>query len=245
LKIRVTRKKEKSMLKTAAAILISAALMFSAPAFAIDGQVLINQSTVMAAGGFPYKITQPGSYKLSGNLVVSAVSTDGIDILTSNVTIDLNGFTISGPVTCAGADGGISCGASTGKGIDGGIIQNITVRNGSVVGFGTGISLSGDAAAVGANYLVEEIHASGNQREGIVVARGVVRRNTASLNGVDGIDAVNSIVTENVANLNGTYGLICEFGIFGSNMIIGNGVAPVSNLACVSQNNSYCDGSAC
>jgi selenophosphate synthetase-related protein len=45
------------MLKTAADIVISAALMFSAPAFAVDGQVLINQSTVMAAGGFPYKIT--------------------------------------------------------------------------------------------------------------------------------------------------------------------------------------------
>jgi hypothetical protein len=77
------------MLKTAAAILISAALMFSAPAFAVDGQVLINQSTVMAAGGFPYKITQPGSYKLSGNLVVAS-STDGIDISVSNVSIDLN-----------------------------------------------------------------------------------------------------------------------------------------------------------
>jgi hypothetical protein len=33
------------MLKTAAAILISAALMFAAPAFAVDGVVLINQST--------------------------------------------------------------------------------------------------------------------------------------------------------------------------------------------------------
>jgi hypothetical protein len=76
--------------------------MFSAPAFAVDGQVLINQSTVMAAGGFPYKITHPGSYKLSGNLVVPA-DVDGIDILTDNVTIDLNGFTISGPDTCTGS----------------------------------------------------------------------------------------------------------------------------------------------
>jgi hypothetical protein len=29
--------------------------------FAVDGVVLINQSTVLAAGGFPYAISQPGS----------------------------------------------------------------------------------------------------------------------------------------------------------------------------------------
>src|SRR5271156_6144744 len=97
------------MSKTALIIFVGAALLFSAPAFAIDGQVLINQSTVMAAGGFPYKITQPGSYKLSGNLVVPA-NTDGIDINVSNVTIDLNGFKISGPVTCTGSGASISCG---------------------------------------------------------------------------------------------------------------------------------------
>ena len=39
-------------------------------AFAVDGVTLINQSTVMAAGGFPYVISQPGSYKLAGNLMV-------------------------------------------------------------------------------------------------------------------------------------------------------------------------------
>jgi len=233
------------MLKTAAAVLISAAVMFSAPAFAVDGQILINQSTVMAGGGFPYKISQPGSYKLSGNLVVAAASTDGIDILSSNVTIDLNGFTISGPVTCTGSGSFISCGASTGKGISGGAIQNITVRNGTVVGFGTGISLNGGAFVEGTNYLVEEIHASGNQGEGIVAARGVVRRNTASLNGGDGINAVNSTVTENVACDNGAYGLVSQFGMFGSNTFERNGVAPVSSIVSVSQNNSYCDGSAC
>ena len=30
-------------------------------AVAVDGVVLINQSTVTAAGGFPYVISQPGS----------------------------------------------------------------------------------------------------------------------------------------------------------------------------------------
>ena len=49
-------------------LLAVSAILFATSAFAVDGQVLINQSTVMAAGGFPYRITQPGSYKLAGNL---------------------------------------------------------------------------------------------------------------------------------------------------------------------------------
>jgi hypothetical protein len=53
-------------------LIVLAAVVGSIPAFAVDGATLINQASVMAAGGFPYKITQPGSYKLSGNLVVPA-----------------------------------------------------------------------------------------------------------------------------------------------------------------------------
>ena len=37
--------------------------LIATSAFAIDGVVLINQSTVTAAGGFPYMITKTGSYK--------------------------------------------------------------------------------------------------------------------------------------------------------------------------------------
>jgi len=64
--------------------------------FAVDGVVLINQSTVMAAGGFPYLINQPGSYKLAGNLVVPA-GKNGIQISVPRVTLDLNGFSITTP----------------------------------------------------------------------------------------------------------------------------------------------------
>ncbi|MBY0112739.1 MAG: right-handed parallel beta-helix repeat-containing protein [Phycisphaerales bacterium] len=42
-----------------------------------------------------FKITQPGSYYLSGNLT-AAEGKDGIEIAASNVTIDLNGFTLAG-----------------------------------------------------------------------------------------------------------------------------------------------------
>jgi hypothetical protein len=235
------------MSKIAVAILIGAALMFAAPAFAVDGVVLINQSTVMAAGGFPYKITQPGSYKLSGNLVVSASSTDGIDITVSNVSIDLNGFTISGPVTCSGTGSSIIClgrggtGISTFAGLS--VPINVAVRNGSVVGFNNGIVLQQE----GFNYLVEEVQASGNTEFGLAVSNGLARRNTASANGIGGILASDSTVTENVANLNFHFGLEAFKGMYGSNTFDGNGGTPVNILGsgAVSQNNNGCNGTAC
>jgi len=95
--------------------------------FAVDGQVLINQSTVMSAGGFPYIISQPGSYKLTSNLIVPNF-VSGIQISASNVTLDLNGFTISGaqapfippPFTAL-----IQAIAS---------VQGIAIRNGTLLG---------------------------------------------------------------------------------------------------------------
>lgn len=77
-------------------LLLVSFLAFGAlSAFAVDGQTLLNQSTIMAAGGFPYKINQGGSFKLSGNLIPPG-SGAAIDIEADNVTIDLNGFTIFG-----------------------------------------------------------------------------------------------------------------------------------------------------
>jgi hypothetical protein len=93
------------MSKLVSNLLVLAALAGSVPAFAVDGVVLINQATVTAAGGFPFKITESGSYKLSGSLVAPA-ATDGIDIQANDVTLDLNGFSISGAIVCAG----INCG---------------------------------------------------------------------------------------------------------------------------------------
>src|ERR1700676_1745261 len=95
-------------------------------AFAVDGQVLINQATVNAAGG-TYTITQPGSYKLSGNLTAKDQNTSVIVIANDNVTIDLNGFSILGSADCSG---GFPC-TNLGAGI--GITSlanhfNITIR---------------------------------------------------------------------------------------------------------------------
>src|SRR5580658_5971039 len=104
-------------MKNSVLVIVSMAL---APcwAFAQNGVVLIDQSTVapnrippgvpaLFTGSFPVKITQPGSYQLSGNLRVPP-GIDGIHISASFVSLDLNGFNIS----CIGA-----CSGSTGSGI--------------------------------------------------------------------------------------------------------------------------------
>src|SRR5437868_10466811 len=101
------------------------ALLASHALFAADGQVLINQSTVTAAGGFPYHITQAGSYKLSGNLVAS-LDKAAIQFDVGDVFLDLNGFNVkctydqnvNSDAPCF-TDGGAS-------------LVRITVRNGSI-----------------------------------------------------------------------------------------------------------------
>ena len=76
-------------------------VLIPACAYAVDGVVLINQATVTAAGGFPYIISQPGSYKLSGNLTMNTTSTgnyQGSDVAilinANGVVLDLNGFSV-------------------------------------------------------------------------------------------------------------------------------------------------------
>lgn len=80
-----------------------------------------DQAKVNAAGGFPYRITQPGSYRLAGNLVAPLGKT-GIDVSAGgSVSLDLNGFSISSAASCDqhhAVDGprGPGCGQDEGAG---------------------------------------------------------------------------------------------------------------------------------
>jgi hypothetical protein len=182
--------------------------------FAIDGQVLINQSTLNAAGG-TYTINAPGSYKLSGNLQAKDKDTSVILISTSDVTIDLNGFSILGPADCSA---GFPC-KNIGSGI--GIMTeqttfpathsyfNITIRNGTVQGVGgEGIWLFGDSITV------EKMQVRSNGRDGIAVVRSVdqqfnaiVRFNNVQQNGGAGIITQSGQITDNVVTQNQNFGI--------------------------------------
>ncbi len=90
-------------------------------AFAVDGVVLINQSTVIAQGGFPYVISTAGSYKLSGKLT-APLNTNAVVVSASNVALDLNGLSVecfsNGTVR-------VSC-------LIGSALHDVVIRNGSV-----------------------------------------------------------------------------------------------------------------
>src|SRR5689334_9768577 len=77
--------------------------------YAVDGVVLFNQASALAgnvtpgdAPGFPVTISVPGSYRLTGNIALTDLSANVIEITADNVTIDLNGFSLIGPVVCTG-----------------------------------------------------------------------------------------------------------------------------------------------
>lgn len=111
-------------------------------------QTTIDQAKALAGGsipgdapGFPITIAQPGSYKLTGNLTVPA-NTTAIDITVPGVTLDFNGFNVTGPVKCTlGGAGMTLCNAQQNnfgvaliQATDGAILRNGTVQGSTGVG---------------------------------------------------------------------------------------------------------------
>jgi len=112
---------------------------------AVDGVILIDQNRALAGGvtpgdapGFPITITLPGAYRLSGNLSVPQ-GTDGIHLTASNITIDLNGFSITTPTNNAldSSASGITTPFESGT-----VASGIAIRNGVIEGFVLAINLS-------------------------------------------------------------------------------------------------------
>jgi hypothetical protein len=199
-------------------------------AFAVDGVVLISQATIVAAGGFPYVISQTGSYRLSGNLVVPG-NADAISITADNVTLDLNGFSIIGPAVCSGGPPVTSCsGNSGGTGVN--VIQanrsvmNTTVINGTVTGMREGLNL-------GSGSYVDKMHIHSNTDSGVLInrgpvtgstiARGTVTGSTITNNLHDGIQAFFSTVIGNTISGNGGGGFDGQASTISSNTFTNNG----------------------
>jgi hypothetical protein len=176
-------------------------------------------SQTMIGGGktpptFPITINQPGSYKLGSNLAVPAGSV-GILITAPNVTLDLNGFTLSGPATCSAA-GVCSMPPGTNHGISAPGLNNIVVRNGTVTGFqGNGLNMLGSAQ-------LEDLTVSQNVGYGLyttnmtaVIAQ--VHRVRSTLNKLSGMYVYGGIVTQSSATANGQNGFyVNQSSIFDS-----------------------------
>jgi hypothetical protein len=161
-------------------------------------------------------ISQPGSYVLSRNINGTAAAGDCILINASHVTLNLNGFSIGGPGlqgVAAGGDGIKVDGTQVG--VD---PINVSVRNGSVIGFVHGVYF--DLFTEGG--VVENIRAIDNEVDGVFMGgeASVVRDSVAFGNGNDGFDITNSgaIVTGNVGYNNVRYGIAatCDSVVIGN-----------------------------
>jgi len=219
-----------------------------------DGVHKINQTCAERKGcfagdtpGLPVTITAPGSYRLTSNLNVPDMDTDGIHVNAHDVGIDLNNFAIIGPVTCSTAtsdDPAICPAKGTGTGIKGTFSGNFdfdgtSVKNGSIRGMG------GNGLFLYEHAEVTNVRASWNAANGISVNQGsVISGNTASENGQHGIHAPGctiignttlqnswtgmfpgrSTVTGNISSSNGREGIRVDGGATVSgNTVRGNG----------------------
>lgn len=84
----------------------------------VEPRTVLSAATTPGSSFAVYRITQPGSYYLAGNVTVPAGVLWGVSIESPRVTLDLNGFTID----AAGIGGGVSVGNQAG----------VTVRNGTI-----------------------------------------------------------------------------------------------------------------
>ncbi|MBS0657814.1 MAG: hypothetical protein JSR82_06145 [Verrucomicrobia bacterium] len=150
-----------------------------APAASMKSLAQVEPRTPLAGSTSTVTISQPGSYYLTGNVAVS--SGNGITISASNVSLDLNGFSVTS-----------SSPSVSGTGIEISLARsNVSISNGHVQGAATynGTSYAGGGffdgiAAVGA-------FSTGLRVSGVNV--NAVRNNGIDL-GTDGTAVTNSIV---------------------------------------------------
>ena len=137
----------------------------------------------------PYTISSPGSYYLTTNLVGTS-GNNGITISSSHVVLDMEGFALTGvPGSLSGIPIGATC-------------TNVTVRNGSISGWGgAGVNSAGQGV------LLEQLHASGNTSYGLATASGSIVDCTTVYNGYIGISALNSTVRGCLSVNNSSYGI--------------------------------------
>lgn len=153
-------------------ILFSLVLAASAQAQVVtidQAKALAGNVTPGDAPGFPVTISRPGSYILSGRLDVPP-DTSGIEITSDDVTLNLNGFAVRGPVVCTPSGLTINCNAAGELNGDGVIASSGARRThlfgGRVVGFAR------RGVVLGSGSIVERLFIGDINFAGAVIAGG-------------------------------------------------------------------------
>lgn len=193
-------------------------LALGGPAVANDGVKLITAAAVQAgnvtpgdAPGFPVTISQAGSYRLASNLVVTNPYTAAVEIAADDVTLDLAGFAIQGPVLSWGYGNnmGFEPADARGAGVFVSNQRRFAVRNGSIVGFGFGVHAANEHG-LGSIGVVEGLHLYRIAFDAIRVGRSsrVARNTVVRAGGVGSVGAgriVDNVVTQAQAGIKAGY----------------------------------------
>jgi len=141
-------------------------------------------------------IDQPGSYYLTGN-ITGAVGMNGIRISADNVSLDLNGFVITGV-------------AGSGHGVIALSVNGLVLGNGSVVGF----TMRGIEAASARSAVFDTLIVRDSGDKGIAAGfDSVLRGCIATGNGSDGIFTnTGALVVRCIANSNSGDGFDISVG---------------------------------
>lgn len=207
----------------------------------------------MPVSALPFVITQPGAYYLTTNLYGQA-SDYGIQILTNNVTLDLNGFALRGHTNSF--DGIVIFQSSS----------NVVVSGGSLTGWGTGfyavrglarhstyqqLTIVGNSFGVSCSdgSVIRDCMIGSNQRDGIDVNGNgsfVLNNTLAGNNSLGGPGNValgvygtaNRIEGNHITVNNGGFGIYGNISGFTNNIVVRNSVigAGVNNYSIISGN---------
>ncbi len=162
----------------------------------VEPRIALNSTNTPGDFDSVFKITQSGSYYLTGN-VTGASGRMGIEVVATDVTIDLNGFSLIGSV-------GSLDGIATAPGV-----RSVVVRNGTVSGWGGyGLNLYSGSTVLAAR--VEGVIARSNGNAGISLGPNAIARDcSAESNESSGFELLLNGVLENcVSRENGGAGVI-------------------------------------
>ncbi len=176
--------------------IVSLVLLFGS---ILSAQAQLAVPPCKAINALPAIINATGIWCLQKDLTWAGTTGNAIDVQAAAVTLDLNGFTITGSLSNSTQAIGIH---SLNR-------RNVTMRNGTIRGFRIGISLEGASAI---NNVIQDMHIDQQRLTGIDVqqtVRTAIRNNQVTNIGavtIDGVVGINifqakfAMVTNNTVN---------------------------------------------
>ena len=197
---------------------VQTAVTGAAPAIA-RAETRVDVLTLPGTDLAHHRITQPGSYYLGGNLAMS--KTVGIAIVADDVTLDLNGFRISGV-------------SGTGVELAGGIRQT-TIRNGAIDGLYYGVSYASEIPPE--KTWCDQLQVAGSFTTAIKVGNSarITRCSATSPYGSGGVTAGDGLCAETcvITKCGGNYALLANNGALVKNCVVYSNQV---NTTCISLN---------